>query len=685
MSVGIFLALHIVVVFWDPLCAWGVNQLRYYSIGWVMLAFVASALILRRRSRDRAIEWISNFRINPWNSKTEFRSFTIGLSLLSLVLFGIFRSAIHLLGDGYLLLRDLEYFDPETSWEGVNAPLIYWSVKQLHRLGGSIWESPIVSYRLYSMACGAAYFGLCPTAARVLGRSGTERTVILGFLITPGVLQLFFGYIETYALLMPFILLYLILGVEVIQESRSCLLPSLTLGALMAMHFAMLSLVPSLLFLVWTHYRSTAQPDLSRLRSGMGLIGILTLSPVVSILLLGIIGFDPVNYLASSKITHLLPVTGEISFHQNYRMLSVEHLQDIFNQFLLIAPAALLVMTILGRTAFRQQPTHLFLLTTTVFSFVFSFVANPEIGAFRDWDVFSFPGLPMTLWAGVALAGALQDEAQLKYAGFLVVASAFLHTGLWVGVNSRVTRAEARYTDVMTRGSLSGNARSYGWETFAIYLRESGRNEQAAEAYQRAIEASPENPRHWISLGNRYLALDRFQDAIDALEKAFELAPAYSETYSKNLANAHASLGSVHYRSGEVRKAIVEYKAALEANPNEVDVHFNLGVAYSRLGEHEAAIARYRRAIQLSPDYSLAYLNMGNSYSDLKQVREAVVQYRKAIETDPGYLNAHYNLALAQLELGAKEEARTGFLKVLELDGDYQKAVAIKSWLEQNP
>ena len=76
---------------------------------------------------------------------------------------------------------------------------------------------------------------------------------------------------------------------------------------------------------------------------------------------------------------------------------------------------------------------------------------------------------------------------------------------------------------------------------------------------------------------------------------------------------------------------------------------------------------------------------MGNSYSDLKQVCEAVVQYRKAIETYPGYLNAHYNLALAQLELGAKEEARTGFLKVLELDGDYQKADAIKSWLEQNP
>ena len=30
-------------------------------------------------------------------------------------------------------------------------------------------------------------------------------------------------------------------------------------------------------------------------------------------------------------------------------------------------------------------------------------MANPEIGAFRDWDVLSFPALSLSLWAACAL------------------------------------------------------------------------------------------------------------------------------------------------------------------------------------------------------------------------------------------------------------------------------------------
>ena len=50
--------------------------------------------------------------------------------------------------------------------------------------------------------------------ARKLGRSHIESVIILGFLLTAGFLLLFFGYVETYPILFPATLLYLLIGIE---------------------------------------------------------------------------------------------------------------------------------------------------------------------------------------------------------------------------------------------------------------------------------------------------------------------------------------------------------------------------------------------------------------------------------------------------------------------------------------
>ena len=38
-----------------------------------------------------------------------------------------------------------------------------------------------------------------------------------------------------------------------------------------------------------------------------------------------------------------------------------------------------------------------------LYPLLFNAMANPEIGAFRDWDALSFPALPLSLWAACAL------------------------------------------------------------------------------------------------------------------------------------------------------------------------------------------------------------------------------------------------------------------------------------------
>ena len=124
------------------------------------------------------------------------------------------RSAVHLLGDGQLHLHDLHQIGArdlrfsDVGWANNNAPLSNWLLYVLHRLGrlgddpaSPLWSSPVVTFRVYSVASGVLYVLLSVATARRFGRAGAERGLLTGFLLTAGYLQLFAGYAEMYALL----------------------------------------------------------------------------------------------------------------------------------------------------------------------------------------------------------------------------------------------------------------------------------------------------------------------------------------------------------------------------------------------------------------------------------------------------------------------------------------------------
>ena len=54
---------------------------------------------------------------------------------------------------------------------------------------------------------------------------------------------------------------------------------------------------------------------------------------------------------------------------------------------------------------------------------------------------------------------------------------------------------------------------------------------------------------------------------------------------------------------GESDEAIVQYKMALEIQPNCVEAHNNLGLALGKRGQLDEAIAQFQRALALQPDY----------------------------------------------------------------------------------
>ena len=620
---------------------WGMDLLTYYP-AWVQVLCIAlGALLLMPSVRVWAIRGMRAIpdAVDPWRSRRSFALFAFVAIVAGGVAFIGLRSAVHLLGDGYLRLRELTDATFGTALQASNAPLALWAIKTLYG-AGLTGTSPELTYRVYSVLSGMLYLLTALFAARVLGRDGRERSVLLGFAVTPGFVALFFGYVETYALLMPAIMIYLVTGIQTLRGRWPLWLPAGILGALIPLHLTLVTFVPSLVVLGFLRGREAVR-QAERWKPVFRIVAQMGAAPAVLLLVLGAIGFDAAGYMAKVKDSHLLPLYSQPVFIYHYGIFSPAHLFDVINQYLLVAPGAVLVCFLTKRRAWTGGTEAAFFAAAAVFPFLFTVVANPEIGAFRDWDAFAYPALPLTLWAGVALVR--HATSRLADVGLMVCGAAALHSLLWVGVNARHTSAEARFAAILSHAQVSGQARSYGWETLGSYYQTRNRPEAAFDAYRCALEANPENPRHWLFVGNHYFQSGRLAEAEDAYLRAGDLR--------SDLPQAHVNLGAVYQGMGRGEDAIREFEKAIALDADFAEAHANLGVAYAHIGRHEAAIHHLEMAVAIRPDYAEACFNLG-------------IAYRRS---------------------GARDKAAACFREVLRLNPGHSRADVMRKWLEASP
>ena len=490
---AVFLGLHVLLLFWRPNPMWGVDFL-YYMPAPVQGIFILLSILLfipgfrrhfrswvRRRSA-RALEWWPP-RLGfsePWCCSSPWSQFVA------------FSSARHFLGDGYYLLNEL---DAGTGKKPLRAPFTFTLIRALHYASQTVWETAENTYRVYSYASGLLYVVIAFATAGTLGKNALQKSIVLAFLLTTGTMQLFFGYVENYALYMPGFLLYILLGLRA-QEQRTPLYgPALLLGLLLALHPAFAVLGPSLLFLAYRAYREQREKAPSR-KNAVVALATLCCVPLSATLFLELSGVGYEAYTSRMGGSNLLPLFGEPGFLAQYPVFSFAHLFDFLNQQLLAAPAACMALFLFRKTHLSRQ---LFLATCGAVPLLFTFVANPGIGAVRDWDIFSLPALPLTLLASAALLDRIRDREALYHVAFLLCGAAALHTCLWVVLNSNAGMAEARFVHLNDR--LTGSASVNSWVAVGNIQRQEGRYASALHAYKRALDSDPENPNRWLLVG----------------------------------------------------------------------------------------------------------------------------------------------------------------------------------------
>ncbi|MFQ5656353.1 MAG: tetratricopeptide repeat protein [Candidatus Methylomirabilales bacterium] len=106
--------------------------------------------------------------------------------------------------------------------------------------------------------------------------------------------------------------------------------------------------------------------------------------------------------------------------------------------------------------------------------------------------------------------------------------------------------------------------------------------------YLEAVKLDPENPALLNDLGWLSYKMNRYSEAVAALEKAATL-DARNPMFQTNL-------GLALQKAGEIERAMVHFKEALAINPEYTLALYGLAKAYESLGQYPEALQAYRRA-----------------------------------------------------------------------------------------
>ncbi len=648
---AVFLGLHILPLFWRPNPMWGVDFLFYMPMPVQGLSILLFVLLFIPVFRQRIRSCVRKLPITLWDGDRRVWVSRTVVVLVALAAFVALSSARHFLGDGYLLLRKLE---ADTLQDQSRAPLSFALIRAMHHAGRAFWETAENTYRIYSYASGVLYVLFSFPVAAALGKNKQEKSVVLAVLLTTGYIQQFFGYVENYALYIPGLLLYLLMGLYTLRNRLSLYAPALVLGMLLALHQAFAVFGPSLLFLAhhaWRH-RQDASPSWKNTAATVAALCCVLVSTAVLLELSGV-GFE--EYLGRMGGRNFLPLFAEPGLQSQYRIFSLAHFLDFLNQQLLTAPVACMACVLLRKRDLRHQP---FLLIAAVFPLFFTFLARPEIGVFRDWDIFSLPALPLTLWVATALMARNRAREALFHSAFLLCGAAAFHTLFWIGLNASAGPAEARFVHLVNR--LTGISAVNGWLTLGKFHRKQNNTDAALHAYKRSIEADSTNANRWILVGAVHREMGHSTDAIEYFKEAVNLRP--------DLALPYMNLGAVFSDIGQFDKAIEYTSRAIALQPDLVAAHVNLGTIYRKTGQLEKAIKQLEKAAMLRPKDATIQGHLGSTYRDAGQNAKAIHYLEKAISLRPRHIHTLVNLAIACSDAGQNGRAIELLKKAVALE-----------------
>ncbi len=172
---------------------------------------------------------------------------------------------------------------------------------------------------------------------------------------------------------------------------------------------------------------------------------------------------------------------------------------------------------------------------------------------------------------------------------------------------------------------------------------------EAANLFTRVLGADPEDVVAHVGLTVVYDEEKNLDEAIWHLERAFEMAPGnpeirqelkrlYGQREGKEPSRVKltpAALGRLYFKEGLYERAMAEFRALLEQDPERVDLKVALAEALWRQGRHREAAEACQEILEVLPNCLKANLISGLIWRESGQAEEGEALFLLAQAMDP--------------------------------------------------
>jgi tetratricopeptide (TPR) repeat protein len=139
----------------------------------------------------------------------------------------------------------------------------------------------------------------------------------------------------------------------------------------------------------------------------------------------------------------------------------------------------------------------------------------------------------------------------------------------------------------------------------------------------------------------------------------------------------HLDRGKAYTEESRFREAIIEYKSALQIDPNDADVHYALAHAYLGARKAREGFWELRETVRLDPSNHDAVIEFSQLAILAGEKEEALSQTERVLEADPNRVQAHLVRGQALDSLGRRDEALAAYRKAVEVGPDERNALTV--------
>ncbi len=137
----------------------------------------------------------------------------------------------------------------------------------------------------------------------------------------------------------------------------------------------------------------------------------------------------------------------------------------------------------------------------------------------------------------------------------------------------------------------------------------------------------------------------------------------------------HLARGKEYKEDERFREAIIEFKSALQLDPNAADVHYELAHAYLGAGKAREGFWELRETVRLDPSHHDAVLEFSQLAILAGEKEEALSRTAAVIGADASNVRAHLVHAQALDSLERRDEALDSYRKAVEVSPDDRSAL----------